>query len=153
MPVGVAPAFAVSWRALPLWAGEIRFVGPSVGSVSTAVGEASLERELITAGVRLHLAQDDHEIVPWVGAGAGALRVSARGLPHPPFAGSSGSVWSMAGFVAAGVRLRASRSVAIGAETDAIVAAPRPVLRFADGETAAMGRPALLGSLGVEVTW
>ncbi len=153
LPVGLAPAVSVSWRASSVWAGELFALGPALGTVETSVGNAKLDQELFASRVRFEMVTARTRFTPFLVGGFGVYHLGARGAASEPYVASSGHAW--AGLAIGGLGLSAwlSRSIGLVAEIDALVMAPRPVVHFVGQDPLYGGRPTLLGTFGGEVAW
>jgi len=153
LPFAVAPALSIAWRAAPAWEGELFASGPFLGTVDTAVGKANVDQELIASRARFLLGTKPVGVVPFALVGLGVYHLGARGAATDPYVASSGHVWAGLAMVGLGLRAWLGPSIALVAEVDALVAAPRPVLRFAGQDLIYWGRPSLVGTLGGQVAW
>jgi hypothetical protein len=135
----------------PEWVAELLAVGPALGTVDTPVGSAKVDQELALARARIDLARS--RIAPYLAAGLGVYHLGASGTAPAPYLATSGHAWAAIAMAGGGVRISLGRPVALVAELDATVAAPRPVLHFTGQEALYAGRPTAMGSLGGEVSW
>jgi hypothetical protein len=81
---------------------------------------------------------------PLFSLGLGGERMAVVGSVGPPFHGERNARWFFAGDVGAGVALRLATHLELLVEAHALVAAPRPAVRFFDVEAARAGQPTLL---------
>jgi hypothetical protein len=81
---------------------------------------------------------------PLVSLGVGGERLAVVGSVGPPFHGERNARWFVAGDVGAGVALRLAAHWEVLVEAHALVAAPRPAVRFFDVEAARADQPTLL---------
>jgi hypothetical protein len=151
LPSGLAPAFALSWRASSTWAAQLFALGPALGTVDMPVGSAKVDQELVALRSRFDIVRS--RFAPFLTVGLGAYHLGARGTASAPYVASSGQAWAAIALAGAGARVSLSRPVALVGELDAVVAAPRPVLQFAGQEGIYAGRPTVMGHLGGEVSW
>jgi hypothetical protein len=130
------------------WCARVSFA--SLGTqarVDTPGGYADVSETVIVADVVARFRRG-RRLEPIVSLGAGTLRLSAEGHESAPYVAGSGSQWSLAADVGAGVRIPLRpRRFEMGVEVHALFAEPYPVVRFFDVDVARAGRPSILGSV------
>jgi len=94
----------------------------------------------------------DHRLMPIVSLGAGALSVTGDGEGIYPFVGHQDSTWTAIVDGGFGLATALSKYLAVTVELHALVAAPRPVLRFSGSDAGTIGRPAFAVA-GTLLTW
>jgi hypothetical protein len=160
--VGLGPALLYAGPRLPASVGllasgrlgvtrlasvEVGLVALFPSSIARRSSSADVEHQMAWARLRYALLGAENRLVPELFAGLGAHRLAGVGRAERPYEGRRQSSVSLAGGVGAGLHLRLSRHLALGADVQAFLSAPRPVLVFEDDEDAAFGRPSVLGAL------
>jgi hypothetical protein len=125
----------------------------SHASESASEGTASVKATFMTAGASYFFADEDRRLRPFVGARAGAALFSLDSAPAPFFVGTSQSILSFFGSIAAGASLRIHDFVRVRAEAGVGFTTTRPVLHIGVAEVDRLGLPVALFSLAPEVTW
>lgn len=119
-------------------------IGTTMGSVS--IGQALGLVEIGTAlrpGARLR---------PIVTVGAGALYLESDGSGIWPYQGVRGAQWAAVTDLGIGAMFGIGGQLALTLELHALLAFPRPVVRFVEAEVATLGRPTLVAALTL-VAW
>jgi len=132
---------------------EGAFLGPGVvltndlypGQEDSA---AALSGPLI--GAHAHIG-GNVTVLPFVSIGAGALNVAVSGRGEGQYEGRAPQRWSAAFDGGIGVALVVRSRAALVTELHALVAAPHPVVRFADTRAATIGYPSLILTLALQV--
>jgi hypothetical protein len=150
-PPAVAPVGRVALR-LSDWAWA-RITAAGLGtrpSLETAHGSASLAQTVALAEA-VAVFRGDRWLRPFVSIGAGALNVAVSGMGEGPYEGRAPQRWSAAFDGGIGVALVGRSRAALVTELHALVAAPHPVVRFADTRAATIGYPSLILTLALQV--
>jgi hypothetical protein len=153
LSAGLAPVLAIGWHASPNWVTEFNLIGPTMQTVTTGVGSAKVDQELVTTRLRFEMPSVNSRFIPFAMLGIGAYHLGARGTAADPYLASSGHVWAAIATGGLGLRIRVAPAVSLGSELDAFVAAPRPVLRFAGQDSFYTGRPDFVAAIGCEIAW
>jgi hypothetical protein len=104
---------------------------------------ASVSQSLLLLECAAYL-RPGRRVRPLFSLGLGGERMAVVGSVGPPFHGERNARWFFAGDVGAGAALRLGAHVEALLEAHALVAAPRPAVRFFDVEAARAGQPTLL---------
>ena len=150
-PPAVAPVGRVALR-LSDWAWA-RITAAGLGtrpSVETAYGSATLAQTVALAEA-VAVFRGDKRLRPFVSIGAGALNVAVSGTGAAPYEGRAPQRWSAAFDGGVGVALAVRSRAALVTELHALVAAPHPVVRFADTRAATIGYPSVILTLALQV--
>jgi hypothetical protein len=150
-PPAVAPVGRVALR-LSDWAWA-RITAAGLGtrpSLETAHGSATLAQTLALAEA-VAVFRGDQWLRPFVSIGAGALNVAVSGMGEGPYEGRAPQRWSAAFDGGIGVALVVRSRAALVTELHALMAAPHPVVRFADTRAATIGYPSLILTLALQV--
>src|SRR5262249_11080627 len=142
------------WSSAGPWVVRALLSIPAVSpTVTASEGSATVSTWLAGAALdwRLTAARS-----PWgaaLGAGVAATLVRVHGQATQPFLGTSADLPGALPFVEASASraLWESSPIRLGVQAMAGADLPRPVVRFAGREVAALGAPLLAGSLLVEV--
>ena len=150
-PPAVAPVGRVALR-LSDWAWA-RITAAGLGtrpSLETAYGSATLAQTVALAEA-VAVFRGDKWLRPFVSVGAGALNVAVSGMGEGQYEGRAPQRWSAAFDGGIGVALVVRSRAALVTELHALVAAPHPVVRFADTRAATIGYPSLILTLALQV--
>jgi hypothetical protein len=150
-PAAVAPVGRIALH-LSEWA-WVRVSVAGLGSrprVATAYGSATLAQAVALLECAAVLRRD-RRIRPTFSLGAGALNVAVFGTGAAPYEGREPQRWSAALDAGAGVAVAVGSRAALVAELHALLAAPHPVVRFADTRAATVGYPSLILTLALRV--
>jgi len=96
--------------------------------------------------------RNEHRLMPMVLLGGGVLHVATDARGIAPFVGQRDAQWSAVISAGGGVVAALGGRLAIAWEAHLLLAAPHPVVRFADWEVATLVRPALWTTLTL-VSW
>jgi hypothetical protein len=150
-PPAVAPVGRVALR-LSDWAWA-RITAAGLGtrpSLETVHGSATLAQTVALAEA-VAVFRGDQWLRPFVSIGAGALSVAVSGVGDGQYEGRAPQRWSAAFDGGVGVALVVRSRAALVTELHALVAAPHPVVRFADTRAATIGYPSLIVTLALQV--
>ena len=150
-PPAVAPVGRVALR-LSSWT-WVRITAAGLGTrprVETAYGSATLAQSVALAEA-MAVFRGDKRVRPFVSLGAGALNVAVSGTGTAPYEGRAPQRWSAAFDGGVGVALAVRSRAALVTELHALVAAPHPVVRFADTRAATIGYPSVILTLALQV--
>jgi hypothetical protein len=150
-PPAVAPVGRVALR-LSDWAWA-RITAAGLGTrprLETAYGSATLAQAVALAEA-VAVFRGDQWLRPFVSIGAGALNVAVNGMGAGQYEGLAPQRWSAAFDGGVGVALVVRSRGALVTELHALVAAPHPVVRFADTRAATIGYPSLILTLALQV--
>ena len=145
-PVGRASLRLSEWA----WA-RVSLAGwGSRPRVDTAYGSASLSQTMaLLEGVAIF--RRGKRIRPTLSLGAGVLHVAVAGTGEGPYEGRSPERWSAAFDGGLGVAFAVGARAALVTELHALVAAPHPVVRFADTRAATIGYPSVILTVALQV--
>ena len=144
----------VGWSPSPRIALELEGAIPlSRASDSALGGTAYVKATFITAGASYFFTDEDRWLRPFVGARAGAVLFSLESAAAPFFVGTSQTVLSFFGGVAAGASFRIHDFVRLRADASIGFSTTRPVVYIGVDQVDKLGAPIALFSLGPEVTW
>ena len=120
-------------------------------SVETSRGAASIAQALglVEVGV---VFRRDRRLQPAMSLGAGVLRASSDAQGSYPYLGQRDARWAALFDAGAGVVAPLGGQVALALEAHVMLAAPYPVVRFADLDAATIARPAAWTTLTL-VAW
>ena len=118
--------------------------------VDTADGSATLSQNAALAEIAAVLRPHRH-LHPMLSLGAGVLNVAVVGAGTAPYEGRDARQWSVAFDAGVGAALAVWSRAALVTEVHALIAAPRPVVRIADTNTATIGFPSLIYTLALQV--
>jgi hypothetical protein len=119
--------------------------------VETARGTAVVSQTLGLAELGLSF-RNEHRLMPLLLLGGGVLHVATDARGIAPFVGQRDSLWSALVSAGAGVVVALGGRLAVALEVHALLAAPHPVVRFADWTPATLVRPALWTTVTL-VSW
>lgn len=146
-----APSIGLDVAACDVCRARALVVGPAFGgSVDAAQGSARVRQELALAEFALE-APLARWFRPFVAVGAGAYHLDVRGTARAPFVDGGGDAWAALASGGAGARVRIAGAAALSLGARALFAFPRPVVVFATDAAATAARPAILGTLALEV--
>lgn len=150
-PPAVAPVGRVALR-LSDWAwARVTVAGLGTRpSLETAYGSATLAQSLALAEA-VAVFRGDKRLRPFVSLGAGALNVAVSGTGAGQYEGRAPQRWSAAFDGGVGVALVLRSRAALVTELHGLVAAPHPVVRFADTRAATIGYPSVILTLALQV--
>ena len=118
-------------------------VQANIGSTS---GSASVRQDVVLVeGAAWFRAQ--RLLRPMVSLGLGTLRLAADGTAEMPYQGEHNARWFFAADAGVGIAVRVAAHWEAQLEAHALVAAPRPAVRFFDVDSARVGQPTLLAIL------
>jgi hypothetical protein len=119
-------------------------------SLETKYGSATLAQ---TVALTEAVAQfrGDKRMRPFVSLGAGALNLAVSGVGAGQYEGRAPQRWSAAFDAGVGVALVVRSRAALVTELHGLLAAPRPVVRFADTRAATIGYPSVILTLALQV--
>jgi hypothetical protein len=120
-------------------------------SVDTARGTASIAQALGLVEIGLVFFRD-RRVQPAVSVGAGVLRASSDAQGSFPYLGQRDVRWAALFDAGAGLVAPLGGQLALALEAHLMLAAPHPVVRFADLDAATIGRPAAWTTLTL-VAW
>lgn len=124
--------------------------GPTFGPrVEASEGSATLRQELALVEASLILTREGWAR-PFLGVGAGAYHLHARGAARAPFLDGRDDAWAALASLGAGARLYLSPTITTSLTARALAPFPRPVLDFAGNHVAALGRPSWLFTLSLD---
>ncbi|WP_437981638.1 hypothetical protein [Sorangium sp. So ce117] len=116
-------------------------------------GRVALRQTAAMIGLAYAAGPEAWRIHPVISLGAGVYHVTVAGRANPPYHDRRQS-WFAAGVSAGGgVGVRVLPYLAVHAALDVFVLAREPVFTIAGVEVGRMGRPALLPSLGLQVSF
>ncbi|WP_441291288.1 hypothetical protein ACSRUE_13185 [Sorangium sp. KYC3313] len=116
-------------------------------------GRVALRQTAAMLGLAYAAGPEAWRIHPVISLGAGVYHVTAAGRANPPYRDRRQS-WLTAGVSAGGgVGVRVLPYLAVHAALDVFVLARQPVFTIAGVEVGRTGRPALLPSLGLQVSF
>ena len=150
-PPAVAPVGRVALR-LSDWAWA-RITAAGLGtrpSVETVYGSATLAQTVALAEA-VAVFRGDKRLRPFASIGAGALNVAVSGVGAGQYEGRTPQQWSAAFDGGVGVALVLRSRAALVTELHGLVAAPHPVVRFADTRAATIGYPSVILTLALQV--
>ena len=150
-PPAVAPVGRVGLR-LSEWAwARVSVAGwGSRPRVDTPYGSAALSQTMaLFEGAAVF--RRGKRIRPTLSLGAGVLHVAVAGTGAAPYEGREPQRWSAAFDGGVGVAFAVGSRAALVTELHALVAAPHPVVRFADTRAATIGYPSLILTLALQV--
>lgn len=116
--------------------------------VQTASARASVKQSLVAAE-SLVTFRPGRRWQPFASAGVGAQHVRATGVGSFPYVGQDVSAWSMLAVAGGGLALTLGDRVSLVADAELLVALPSATVRLDGAPVARVGRPGLLGGLGV----
>jgi hypothetical protein len=151
-PPAVAPVGRVAVR-LSGWAWA-RVTAAGLGSrpsLETAYGSATLAQTVALAEA-MAVFRGGRRLRPFVSVGAGALNVAVSGTGAGQYEGRAPQQWSAAFDGGVGIALAIRSRAALVTELHGLVAAPHPVVRFADTRAATIGYPSVILTLALQVT-
>jgi hypothetical protein len=119
--------------------------------VETSRGAASITQALGLVEVGL-VFRRDRRLQPAMSLGAGMLRVSSDAQGSSPYLGQRDARWAALFDAGAGVIVPLGGQLALALEAHVMLAAPYPVVRFADLDAATIARPAAWTTLTL-VAW
>ena len=148
--------------AIPVARLRVAVAGPAVArltvaglgtrpSVETARGAASIAQALGLVEVGL-VFRRDRRVQPALSLGAGVLRASSDAQGSFPYLGQRDVRWAALFDAGAGVVTPLGGRLALALEAHVMLAAPYPVVRFADLDAATIARPAAWTTLTL-VAW
>ena len=148
--------------AVPVARLRVAVAGPAVArltvagfgtrpSVETARGTASIAQALGLVEVGL-VFRRDRRLQPAMSLGAGVLRASSDAQGSFPYLGQRDARWAALFDAGAGVVAPLGGQLALALEAHVMLAAPYPVVRFADLDAATIARPAAWTTLTL-VAW
>jgi hypothetical protein len=114
--------------------------------VRTQAGSASVSQDLLLLECAAWL-RPRRWVRPLVSLGVGAQRVEVEGMASAPYQGERNARWFAAADAGAGLALRLRTHWEVQLEVHALIAAPRPAIRFFDAEAARAGQPMVLAIL------
>jgi hypothetical protein len=146
------PAFRFSWGPDSIWAVRLSFIGPAVGArLESSPDSATIRQEL--AAFELAVAPSKGtQLAPIFTLGAGVFHLHTSGSLAPPRVGRTDQVWSALFSAGAGAAYRLTSRTALVLELQALLLAPRPTITIDGNEVGSLGRPTILGTLGVVTT-
>jgi len=150
-PSAVVPVGRVALRVSD-WAWA-RITAAGLGtrpSLETAYGSATLAQTVALAE-SVAVFRRDKWLRPFVSIGAGALNVAVSGVGEGQYEGRAPQRWSAAFDGGIGAALVVRSRAALVMELHGLVAAPHPVVRFADTRAATIGYPSLILTLALQV--
>jgi hypothetical protein len=148
----IAPIVRVAYQPAPRVA--LRLTASGLGtrpSIEAPNGQAAIAQEFVLFEVAPILFADA-VVRPLVSVGAGAYHFEAEGTASFPYASSTRQVWAAAFDAGGGAYLAASRHFGVSLEGHVLFTSTRPLVRIADVEVAAAGRPSVAGSLTLVAT-
>jgi len=151
-PPAVAPVGRVALR-LSDWAWA-RLTAAGLGthpSVETAYGSATLAQAVALAEA-VAVFRGDKRLRPFASVGAGALNVAVTGVGAGQYEGRTPQRWSAAFDGGVGVAFVLRSRAALVTELHGLLAAPHPVVRFADTRAATIGYPSVLLTVALQVS-
>lgn len=116
--------------------------------VTTPIGSAMVSQAFGLLEVGLAFRAGDR-LRPLVTLGAGSMYVSEVGRGVSPFQGTQASGWSAMADAGAGFSVALGSRLALAAEVHVFLSLPHPTIRFDETTAATVGRPAILGSVGL----
>lgn len=144
----VLPALRVGrglYRSLALRLYGAATVAPSVSR--TAVGEASLDQEILGADLAYALFAD-RVVAPTISLGAGVYHLGLTGrTTTAPYEGASSSRWTALLRGGLGVAFRMNARVSVLVDADVVVTLPAERVRIADEVIGTVGAPSFLGGV------
>ena len=150
--IQVAPSLALALTAPVGLGGRLRWIGPGLGpELDVAGGSVSLSSWLLTAGA-LFAPRSEGRLFGFVALDGGLLRLTAEGMLDEPSQGRSGSSLVAAFLAGGGGGLRLTEQVAIVAEAEILVTAPRISVVLDGADVAHAGRPGGVLSLGLQLS-
>lgn len=148
----LAPSLALALTTPGGLGGRLRWVGPGLGpDLDVEAGEVAVSTWLLTGGALLAPRTTGR----WFGfaaVDAGVLRLTAEGTLAPPATGRSGSSIAAAFLAGGGGGLRLTDHVAVVAEAQLLLTAPRVSIEVGGQTVATAGRPDALMSLGLQLS-
>jgi hypothetical protein len=150
-PVVVAPVVRVGLR-LSEWAWA-RVSVAGLGSrprIESTYGSAVLSQNAAVLECAA-VFRSGKRIRPMFSLGAGVLNVAVVGTGAAPYEGREPQRWSAVFDGGFGIALAVGSRAALVTELHALVAAPHPVVRFADTRVATIGFPSLILTLALQV--
>lgn len=150
--VQVAPSLALALTAPVGLGGRLRWIGPGLGpDLDVPGGSVSLSSWLLTGGL-LFAPRSAGRLFGFAALDGGVLRLTAEGILEEPVQGKSGSSLVAALLAGGGGGLRLTEQVAIVAEAQILVTAPR-ISVVLDGEDVAhAGRPGGVLTLALQLS-
>jgi hypothetical protein len=118
--------------------------------VDMAAGSATVSQNVVL-GELAAAFRPRRRLHPMLSLGAGVLNVAVVGTGTAPYQGREARQWSAAFDAGAGIGLAIGSRAALVTEVHALVASPRPVVRFADTNVATIGFPSLIYTLALQV--
>ena len=153
LPVAIAPSLGLLWRPTPALTGEFRWEGPFLATVDSPIGSASVSQEFLTFRARYEPLSSETRFSPWGALGLGGHHLAVHGSAESPYVGGKESGYGLVALVGLGLRIRLRRDIYLSPEGNAVVAAARPVVRFADRSRASTGRPWMSATVSLEYAW
>jgi hypothetical protein len=150
--IQIAPSLGLALTAPSGIGGRVRWTGPGLGpDLDVDEGRVSLSPWLLTAGAVLA----PRTIGRWFGfatADAGVTRLTAEGVLAPPATGRDGSSLAAAFLAGGGAGLRLTDQVALVAEGQLLLTAPRITVEVGGERVASVGRPSAVVSVGLSLS-
>ncbi len=122
----------------------------SSSSLVTDKGSVLMNHYGAGLGIRLGLPQQESRWQPSGEAGLSLMWLQIEGQPRPSYEGRQETLTTVAPFARVGIAYTVASWLRVRADILGAAALGRPVIRVDGEEKATWGRPALLGSLGVE---
>lgn len=119
-------------------------------SLETRYGSATVAQTL-ALGEAVVMFRGDKPLRPFVSLGAGAVEVAVSGTGMSPYEGRTPQRWSAAFDGGLGAAFLLNARAALVAELHGLVAAPHPVVRFADTRAATIGYPSVVVTAALQV--
>jgi hypothetical protein len=150
-PPAVTPVGRIAlWLSNQVWA---RITAAGLGtrpSLETRYGSATVSQAL-ALGEAVAVFRGDKQLRPFVSLGAGAVEVAVSGTGTGAYEGRAPQRWSAAFDGGLGVAFLLNARAALVAELHGLVAAPHPVVRFADTRAATIGYPSVVLTAALQV--
>jgi hypothetical protein len=154
----IGPALGSNWA---LWArigsgfGTRAFVSlPIVPEQETvAEGEVTISSSVIGLGLSYDYRRAENAFAPYIGLGVAAARVVTIGNATPPLLSTSESAWYGGGYWQIGAGVAMTQGLRLYADGTALLLASAPGIRVGGRTVGRWGAPAVVASLGFEVSW
>jgi hypothetical protein len=151
-PPAVTPVGRLGLRLSERTLARVSVVG--LGSrprVQSAYGSATLSQNMAVLEF-VAVPSRTNRIRPTLSLGAGVLYVAVDGTGTAPYEGRAPQQWTAAFDGGVGVAFALGSHLALVTELHALLASPRPVVRFVDTRVATVGYPSLLLTLALQVS-
>jgi hypothetical protein len=154
----IGPSLGSNWA---LWArlgsgfGTRAFVAlPIVPERASVVeGDVTVSSSVMGLGFSYDYRRGENVFAPYIGLGFAAARVVTIGSAIPPALSTSDSAWYTGGYSQLGAGLEVTQGLRLYVDGTALLLAQAPGIRVDNRTVGRWGAPAVVGSMGLEVSW